>query len=100
MAAEKLGVSVDQVIVIGDYVYDMEAGRRAGAVTVLLKTDSSANPAEIDSDFVIAHLGEVKEIIHLGLPLPQGKLPNGLLDRFLDHLYIKDPSFAHRPGRG
>ena len=101
MAAEKLGVSdADQVIVVGDYIFDIEAGRRAGAVTVLLETDPPAAMPEVDSDFVVAHLDEVKEIIHLGLPLPQGKLPNGLLDRFLDHLVIEDPNLLIAPGVG
>ena len=100
IAAEKLGVNVGQIIVIGDYSFDIEAGRRAGAVTVWLETDTLVNPTEIDCDFVVSRLEEIKAIIHLGLPLPQGKLPNGLLDRFLDHLYIKDPSLLIAPGVG
>jgi hydrogenase maturation factor len=78
----------------------MEAGERAGAVTVLLKNDSADRAAGIESGFEVACLGEVKEIIHLGLPLSPGKLPNGLLDRFLDHLRIEDPALIIAPGVG
>ncbi len=100
MAAEKLGINADQFIVVGDYIFDIEAGRRAGAVTILLEADPPVAMPDVDSDFVITHLGEVREIVLLGQPLPQGKLPNGLLDRFLNHLYIKDPSLLIAPGVG
>lgn len=36
-----------------------------------------------DADFVIAGLDEIDEVVRLGLPLPQGKLPNDLLAGFL-----------------
>lgn len=99
-AAAGLGINADQIIVVGDYIFDMEAGRRAGAVTVLLETDPPLDMLKTDADFEIAHLDEVREIIQLGLPLPQGKLPNGLLDRFLDHLFIEDPDLLIAPGVG
>jgi len=100
IAAEKLGINTDQIIVVGDYLFDMEAGRQAGAVTVLLETEPPLAMPQADSDFVVALLDDVKDIVHLGLPLPQGKLPNGLLDRFLDHLFIKDPDLLIAPGVG
>jgi hydrogenase maturation factor len=100
MAAEKLGIMADQVIVVGDYIFDMQAGSQAGAVTVLLETDPPLDMPDVESDFTVAGLDDVRDIIHLGLPLPQGKLPNGLLDRFLDHLIIEDPSLLIAPGVG
>jgi len=99
-AAAKLGINADQITVVGDYIFDIEAGRRAGAVTVLLETDPPLDMPKTDADFKIAHLDEVREIIQLGSPLPQGKLPNGLLDRFLDHLFIEDPDLLIAPGVG
>jgi len=100
MAAEKLGIAADQIIVVGDYIFDMQAGSQAGAVTVLLETDPPLDMPDAESDFVAAGLDDVRDIIHLGLPLPQGKLPNGLLDRFLDHLIIEDPTLLIAPGVG
>ncbi len=99
-AAERLGINADQIIVVGDYIFDMQAGRRAGAVTVLLETVLPVDMPEIDFDFKVARLDDVKEIIQLGLPLPQGKLPNSLLDRFLEHLFIKDSALLIAPGVG
>lgn len=99
-AAARLGINADQIIMVGDYIFDMEAGKRAGAVTVLLETDPPLDMPKADADFEIAHLDDVREIIQLGLPLPQGKLPNGLLDRFLDHLFIEDPDLLIAPGVG
>jgi len=100
MAAKKLGIAADQIIVVGDYIFDIQAGSRAGAVTVLLETDPPLDMPDAESDFVAAGLDDVRDIIHLGLPLPQGKLPNGLLDRFLDHLIIEDPTLLIAPGVG
>jgi hydrogenase expression/formation protein HypE len=100
VAAEKLGIKADQIVVVGDYLFDMQAGNQAGAVTVLLETDPPHDMPNVESDFVVACLDDVKDIIHLGLPLPQGKLPNGLLDRFLDHLIIEDPALLIAPGVG
>ncbi len=100
MAADKWNIRTDQIIVAGDYIFDMDAGNRAGAITILLQTDSPVDAPKADCDFVISHLEEVKEIIRLGLPLLPGKLPNGLLDRFLDHLFIDDPALLIAPGIG
>jgi len=99
-AAADLRVDADQIIVVGDHMLDVDAGRQAGAVTILLESELTAGIPDIGSDFVVSHLDDVKDVVHLGLPLPQGKLPNGLLDRFLDHLVIQDPALIIAPGIG
>lgn len=99
-AAEKLGLDVKHILVVGDYIFDIQAGHDAGAITVLLnnKPDSLAN--QVDSDFTISRLEELEQIVRMGLPLPQGKLPNDLLEDFLDQFPIDDPSVLIRPGIG
>lgn len=83
LAARALGVAVDQILVVGDFVFDVEAGRRAGAPTVFLTNRGESPPLTTPPDYVIAELGELREILRELEPLPMGKLPNDLLARFL-----------------
>jgi len=100
LAARKLGVETYQILVVGDYIFDMEAGKRAGTTTLFLKTAPPVDVNAHDCDFTVDSLDEVEDIVNLGMPLQQGKLPNGLLDRFLDHLIFDDPALLITPGVG
>jgi hydrogenase expression/formation protein HypE len=82
-AAGLLNVSVEHLIVVGDYILDIEAGRRAGAFTVFLTNCNRAAPCKEQPDYVIDELPELMKIARLHLPLPDGKLPNDLLSVFL-----------------
>lgn len=108
-AAERLGVDPSGCVVVGDYGFDVMAGKAAGAVTVLVRNHSS--PAEgvagdsfaewaRDADFVIDDLTQLDEVVRLGLPLPTGKFPNDLLGRFLADLIPEDPALFVRPRVG
>jgi len=81
-AAGRMGIPVAQILVVGDFIFDVEAGRRAGALTAYL-TNRGTPHADVRPDFSVAHLGELKEIIRRHAPLPAGKLPNDLLGQFL-----------------
>ncbi len=98
MAARHFGVHPEEIMMVGDFIFDVEAGNRAGAVTVFLKNRYYVDPSE--SDFSISSLTELKNIIRMGLGLPNGKLPNDLLEKFLDEFSIKDPSLLIHPGIG
>jgi HAD superfamily hydrolase (TIGR01509 family) len=82
-AARLLDVAVEDVMIVGDYTHDIEAGTRAGAVTVLLENGSAGHLAHVTADFRISSLTELASVVRLGLPLPEGKLPNDLLQPFL-----------------
>ena len=69
-AARILGVPVAQVLVVGDFVFDVEAGHKAGALTAFLTNRGSSHPCAYPSDFILEHLGELKEIVSLYAPLP------------------------------
>jgi len=108
-AADRLGVDPAGCLVVGDFGFDVMAGRAAGAVTVLVRNHSS--PAEgvvggsfadwaRDADFVIDDLTQLDEVVRLGLPLPTGKFPNDLLGRFLADLITEDPALFVRPRVG
>ena len=99
-AAEKLQLDVKQILVVGDYIFDIQAGHDAGAITVLLDNKPDSLAKQVESDFAISMLEELKQIVRMGLPLPQGKLPNDLLEDFLDQFPIDDPSVLIRPGVG
>ena len=97
-AAVKMGVPAEQVLVVGDFVFDIEAGQNAGAHTAFL-TNGSASPAfRHPPDFTTRNLEELQDIVRLHSPLRNGKLPNELLARFLGECV--DPSLLIPPGVG
>jgi len=109
LACAQMGVAPERTLLVGDYVLDAEAGRRAGAVTALLTNGLEPDPAdaaELDGlalpppDFVVHRLAEVLDIARLGLPLPEGKLPNDLLGRHLADLPAEDPALLVAAGVG
>jgi hydrogenase expression/formation protein HypE len=97
--AQRLGVPCSAVLMVGDFRFDIEAGRRAGAVTVFL---DNGDPTLDDagSDHRISTLEQLKDLVRRGLPLPAGKLPNDLLDGYLKALAVSDDSLLIRPGVG
>lgn len=123
-AAAAMGVAPAELLVVGDYVLDVMAGRAAGAVTAFLTNGGDAGPAGETAaalehagaageagdeeagacgspDFVVRGLTELDEVVRLGLPLAPGKLPNDLL---AGHLAAgpapADPSVLIPPGVG
>lgn len=99
-AAQRLGVPADQVLVIGDYLFDIEAGYQAGARTAFLTNRGTLVCRDPKPDFTIDRLEEVKDIVAVHSPLNQGKLPNALLGSFLKELPLPDPPFLLGPGVG
>lgn len=97
-AANRLGIKPEEIMVVGDFIFDIEAGNRAGAITVFLDTKNVSRT--IKSDFVITRLADLKNIVRMGLGLPCGKLPNDLLELFLDRFDFKDPAILIHPGIG
>jgi hydrogenase expression/formation protein HypE len=97
-AASLLGVKPEEIMVVGDYIFDIEAGNRAGAITVFLDTKKVSEL--IKSDFIITQLAELKNIARMGIALTCGKLPNDLLEMFLDRFEFNDPALLTHPGIG
>lgn len=115
LAAERMGVAPERLLMVGDYYLDVEAGKAAGGVTVFLTNDSDTAPEWApgngppsregndpvpDADFVIHRLDELEAVVRLGLPLPQGKLPNDLLATYLSDIKADDPSILVGAGVG
>jgi len=110
-AAAAMGVPPEEMLVVGDFVLDMEAGRAAGALTAYLTNGGAGEPAGADAnelgcpedaacDFVVRRLAKLHDVVALGLPLPHGKLPNELLARHLSGLAAADPSVLVPAGIG
>ncbi len=100
LAAQKLGVDVKELIMVGDYLFDIQAGKSAGAITVFLDNKPGSNFLDIESDYTISHLKELENIVRLRLPLPAGKLPNDILKQFLKQFDFADQSLLIKPGVG
>ncbi len=101
LAAEKMEVRVDQMLVVGDFILDIDAGNRAGAPTVLLTNGGDgAASSQSSPDYVINQLPELKDLVRYLRPLPAGKLPNDFLDRFLQEHSLDDPTVLIAPGMG
>lgn len=108
-AAEVLGVKPHELVVIGDYLYDVQAGNRAGAVTVFLdagenssipRTSETYGQAVREADYTVTDLHQFKEYIDMDLPLLPGKIPNRLLGKILRELKVRDPSVIIPPQVG
>ncbi len=100
LAARTLNVDIKKVLMVGDYIFDIQAGQAAGCMTALLGDGTVSGSPKIHSDFLASDLEEIKNIIRLGLPLPMGKLPNDLLEKFLRRFNFHDPSVLIRAGVG
>ena len=100
LAAEKLGIPASRTIMVGDYIFDLQAGRSAGAYTVLIDSGGNHEDWAAEYDFVIESLDELKKIVSLGTPLPAGKIPNTALEEFIDTFQFNDPSILVGPGVG
>jgi HAD superfamily hydrolase (TIGR01509 family) len=56
--AQQLGVPIEGLLMVGDFRHDIEAGRAAGATTVLL-TNGKTPSWPVDADLVIDYLSEL-----------------------------------------
>ncbi len=100
VAARAMGLEPREVITVGDYVFDIEAARRAGSASVFLTNGATSGDPPGAADHIITRLAELRDILELLIPLPEGKLPNHLLARFLGENPLDDPSLLVPPGIG
>ncbi len=61
LASRQMGVNPAECILVGDYEFDIRAGRAAGAITVLFSPDGRTFPCE--PDFTITTMARLGEII-------------------------------------
>jgi HAD superfamily hydrolase (TIGR01549 family) len=100
LAAEKFGVSENELLIVGDFLLDIQAGQEAGAITALVNNPKLPVPETIECHFRVACISDIEPIVRLGLPLPAGKLPNEFLELFLKDFDLDDPSVLIKPRVG
>ena len=64
-AAAEMGLSPGELLVVGDFSFDVISGKRAGAVTVLLTNGgvSVMAPEDPEPDYIIDHLEELPALL-------------------------------------
>ena len=93
LAAEKLGVTANESLVVGDLVFDIQAGQAAGAMTALIAPDGTGNDsADKASDFCVPSLADLVDVVRMHRPLEAGKFPADLLEGYFKELAHPDPS--------
>ncbi len=60
---EKFGIRPEEALMVGDYLFDLQCARAAGAVAVLLKNHREADEFTEYADFVIENITEIIKII-------------------------------------
>ncbi len=99
-ASRRMNIPPARLLVVGDFVFDIEAGREAGTGTVFLTNRNPSSCCKPEPDFTISGLPELKEIVELRSPLSPGKLPNAILGKFLNELCVDDPTILIPPRIG
>lgn len=64
--ASRFNIPPQNMLVVGDYIYDIEAGRAAGAVTVFLRSRRLGEFTPPESDYSIGKLLEIRDICQDG----------------------------------
>ncbi len=100
LAARELDLPPARVVMVGDYIFDLQAGRAAGTHTVLIGSGPVPDDWAGAYDFAIDSLGQLPKIISLGKPMPPGKIPNDLLGDLIAEIEFNDPSVIIGPGVG
>jgi len=64
-ACERMGLSVSELMVVGDFRFDVMAGKAAGARTVLLTNgrQSLMAPGDPDPDYTVTSLEEILQLV-------------------------------------
>ena len=99
-AISALGVEPGKTVVVGDFVYDIHSGQRAGAYAVLLDHGLKPMGPDCRPDHTIHHLSEMIKIFDQHAPLKGGKLPSRVLESLLSRFGFQDPSVIVNPGIG
>lgn len=100
LAARQWQIPASDILVVGDYHFDIQAGRRAGSQTAFLDNGTGYGLRNVTSHWTIRNLNELIPLIESGRPLKAGKLPLKLLRDCLEEFEITDPAVIINPGIG
>ncbi|MGD9174591.1 MAG: AIR synthase related protein [Desulfobacterales bacterium] len=100
LAAERLKVAAENMVVVSANASEIETARNQGALTIFLNERLQSEPRIVNADFVIGHIRDIINTVRMGISLTPGKLPNHFLGEFLDEFVSEDPSLLINPGVG
>jgi hydrogenase expression/formation protein HypE len=66
-AGRRLRIAPPELLVVGDFIFDVQAGQAAGALTALLDPQGDVRLQNLTCDFRVAGLDQLKTIIHVDL---------------------------------
>ena len=89
-----------RIMLVSGRPADITQGIEKGAVTVYWCTIEDIRHHRVSCDYVASTPDALKNIIRMGVPLPTGKLPNDLLQAFLNEFHFEDPALLINPGIG
>ena len=92
LAARRLNIDPRHIMMVGDFVFDIDAGRTAGTLTALLDVNPRVDKSRLECDIIISRLADLEPVLQMGSPLPQGKLPNEMLEQILNGFSFEDPA--------
>jgi hydrogenase expression/formation protein HypE len=99
-AARSMRIPAQRFMVVSANRDVLRLAKDAGAVAVEWCPDGTLDPSEPVADYRIADLPQLNRLIRMGVALPAGKLPNDLLQEFLDDIVFDDPALLINPGVG
>jgi hydrogenase maturation factor len=100
LAAQTWGIDPGRILLVSARPNDIQMATDAGAVAVFWD-DQGGNRQTCEAcDFRVDTPEALKNAIRMGLPLPAGKLPNDLLQEFLNEFQFEDPALLINPGIG
>ncbi|RKX78356.1 MAG: hypothetical protein DRP87_06550 [Spirochaetes bacterium] len=99
-AAETFGCEPTAIAVVGDHRYDLEAAEAAGALSVLMENKIQYCDKNWSYDEKVGNFEELEKLLDPLLPLPQGKLPNYLLEEYLSGLPVFSEEMILSPAVG
>lgn len=90
-AARRMGLAPEELMVVGDYRHEIEAGNAAGSWTVVVHGGEEPEwLSQSPPDYRIRRLAELPELLSRHQPLPDGKLRPELFGPVLD--VLRSPS--------
>jgi len=99
-AAKSMGCIPERFLVVSADPDVLRLANSVGAVAVKWDDVPPPGPERSIPGDRAAGLQPLLRIIRMGIPLPPGKLPNDLLNEFLDEFTFEDPSLLIHPGVG
>ena len=99
-AAHTWKLEPQRILFVSARPADIRVGTEGGTVTVFWGTLEACRQKQISCDYAVSTPEALQNVIRKGVPLPTGKLPNDLLQEFLNEFHFEDPALLINPGIG